>query len=175
MLVIRRHLRNIRNWPRSFSAMKTEKRPPGGVSDMEVLKDLRSLLSSNKIPSPEPCHQDKEDATQYRELVREQQKEIEQLKEEKADLRKLGSGIAAAASQGKDEEIVSLEERKLAEALAEAEAVLRLKTEDILRRMAQAVESMGSIDMGTELRKTASSLERAECFAYFLEVFLREE
>lgn len=157
--------------------MKTEKRLTGSVSDMEVLKDLRSLVSSNKVPSPEHCHPDKEDAAQYRELVRKQQEEIEQLKGDKADLlHRLGSRAAPVVASH-DEEIVSLEERKekLTESLAEAEAVLSLKTEDILRRMAQAVESMGSMDMGMELRKTASSLEKAECFAYFLDVFLREE
>ncbi len=157
--------------------MKTEKRLTGSVSDMEVLKDLRSLVSSNKVPSPEHCHPDKEDVARYRELVRKQQEEIEQLKGDKADLlHKLGSRAAPVVASH-DEEIVSLEERKekLTESLAEAEAVLSLKTEDILRRMAQAVESMGSMDMGMELRKTASSLEKAECFAYFLDVFLREE
>lgn len=159
--------------------MKTEKRLAGSVSDMEVLKDLRSLISSNKVPSPEPCHPDKEDAAKYRELVRKQQEEIEQLKRDKEELlQKLDSCVVPTAPirQVGDEEIVSLEERKdkLTESLTEAEDVLKLKTEDILRRMAQAVESMGSMDMGMELRKTASSLEKAECFAYFLDVFLSE-
>jgi uncharacterized protein YeaO (DUF488 family) len=179
MLAIHRHLRNIRSWLRSFSSMKTEKRPPGGVSDMDVLKDLRSLISPDKAPSPEPRRPGEEEAVKYRELVREQQEEIEQLKREKeALLRKLDSRtVSAAAGQGKDEETVSLEERKrkLTEALAEAEDVLRLRTEDILRKMAQAMVSMGSMDMGMELYRTASSLEKAECFACFLEVFLREE
>ena len=158
--------------------MKPKRKSPKSVSEMEVLKDLRALFSSGEAKShPQPVD---EEVGKHGDLLEKLRKEIEKLRTEKEELvQRLGSLEAARGKGNKaspSQELVTLKDRKsqLMEAAAEVEEHLQLSTKDLLKKLASAVDSMGSAEMGMELRRAANSLESAEYFAHFLRVLLRE-
>jgi predicted nucleic acid-binding Zn-ribbon protein len=167
--------------------VKPEK-PKRTISEMDVLKDIRGLLST----SPERKAREEagveaadlkaelaryeDELKKLRELVQRQQEELESLKLEKEELLRLTQRPAPASSDaGKLEaEIAALEARKaeLSAALAEIEGLLELKLKELLKRIARVCQEAGEQGLALEFRRAATRLDDAESFAHFLRLLL---
>ncbi|MDP2730413.1 MAG: hypothetical protein Q8O55_08015 [Dehalococcoidales bacterium] len=174
------------------------KKPDRSVSNMDVLKDIRGLLSVTR---------EREDATAdgvrgesgleaetarleaqirgYKELVQKQQEELHRVESEKeefaARLKVLGSGkdkliSPASKSAALGEEAAQLEARiaELSSALSQVDDLLKLRTQDLLKRIARLFQEAGQSDVAIEFRKGAGELEDVENFAHFLRVLLEQ-
>ncbi|MBM4401260.1 MAG: hypothetical protein FJ045_04845 [Crenarchaeota archaeon] len=177
--------------------MKARK-PERGVSDMDVLKDIRSLLSvtqeregSAKARSKEERNVEaeairlREQVRYYAELVKKQQEELEKLTSEReklaAELNLLHSGTDKTLSlvTGVEElrqEIDQLEARKngLSLILSQIDDLLQLKVKELSRRIVRFYQEAGQEGVALEFRKAASELEVTETFAYFLRALMKE-
>jgi len=174
------------------------KKPDRSVSNMDVLKDIRGLLSVTR---------EREDATAdgvrgesgleaetarleaqircYKELVQKQQEELHRVESEKeefaAKLKVLGSGkdkliSPASKSAALGEEAAQLEARiaELSSALSQIDGLLKLRVQELLKRIARLFQEAGQGEVAIEFRKAASELEVAENFARFLQVLLEQ-
>jgi predicted RNase H-like nuclease (RuvC/YqgF family) len=152
------------------------------VANMEVLKDIRGLLSTaqeKEISQETEIAQYKAEIKRYEELVQRQQEELERLRGENTELAaKLNllhsikaqeTPLQSRKSDKLNQEIARLEEKK-----SEIERMLQLKLGELLRRIAKTYQMSGEGDLAIEFQKTADSLETAEDFAHFLQVLLRE-
>jgi chromosome segregation ATPase len=174
-------------------------KPERNVAGMNVLKDIRGLLSleqERKIPAgvgPEEKPNSKDEIARYeaeikkyKELVQEQQEELERLKEEKE---KLVDNLALLRSNREEilhpanpeagelaEEIAQLELKKseLSLALSEVMDLLQLKLKDLLKRIARIYDEAGDRNLSIEFRKGADNLENTENLAHFLQILLEE-
>jgi DNA repair exonuclease SbcCD ATPase subunit len=177
--------------------MKLEK-PNRSVSNMDVLKDIRGLLSVTR---------EREDATadgvsgkssleveitrleaqikDYKELVQKQQEELRRVESEKeefaAKLKAPGSGndkliSPASKSAALGEEAAQLEARiaELSLALSQIEDLLKLRVQELLQKIARLFQEAGQGEVTIEFRKAASELETVENFAHFLRVLLEQ-
>ncbi|MDD5094289.1 MAG: hypothetical protein PHV74_07925 [Dehalococcoidia bacterium] len=172
------------------------KKPDRSVSDMDVLKDIRGLLSVT---------QEREDTmtdgargesrlesekarlevqiSGYKELVQKLQEELHRVEREReefaAKLKLLGFGkdkliSPASKSVALGEEVAQLEARiaELSSALSEIDGLLKLRAQDLLKRIARLFQEAGQGEAAIEFRKAASELEDVENFAHFLRVLL---
>ena len=168
------------------------------VSDMDVLKDIRGLLSVTR---------EQEDATadvvidesgleseisrlqaqirNYQELVQKQQEELHRVESEKeefaAKLNALGSDYnklvsPVSKSTVPSEEAAQLEARidELSLALSQIDELLKFKTRELCRKIARIFQETGRGEVAIEFRKAASELEGVENFAHFLQVLLEK-
>ncbi len=168
------------------------------VAGMQVLSDIRGLISGTPskprpaeapkqkkaTPDPRVARLESEIAT-YREQVQKQQAELDRLKAERDAL---AARLAAAppvvekrtapsaGSQRTSDEIAGLEERKaeLTAALSDVEALLEVKTQDLLRRLANIFEEAGQSDFAQEIRRGRNGLQNPENLGSFLRAFLRQ-
>ena len=177
--------------------MKSEK-PKRNVADMDVLKDIRGLLSTTQERNPPreaglkeeadlkaEIAQYKEEIGRLRELAQNQQGELKKLRRENEELvansNLLRSGeVDVPISPGTkveelNRQISQLEARKseLSSALSEVEGLLQLKLEELLKRIARVYQETGESGAATEFRRAADHL-RVEDFAYFLRALLGE-
>jgi chromosome segregation ATPase len=174
------------------------KKPDRSVSNMDVLKDIRGLLSVT---------QEREDGTavevrgegcleveiakleaqirHYKELVKKQQEELHRVESEKeelaAKLKVLGSGknnliSPTSKSVSLGEEAAQLEARiaELSSALSQIDGLLKLRVQELLKRIARLFQEAGQGEVAIEFRKAASELEVVENFAHFLRVLLEQ-
>jgi len=170
------------------------RKPDRSVSKMDVLKDIRGLLSTT---------QDREDSAQarldeegglradtarleeevrrYKELVQKQREELDKLKGENkelaARLNVLCSGKDKPMSPGAQklgEEIAQLETRKdqLSSILSQVDGLLQLKAKELLKRIARLYEEAGQSEIAIEFRREADEMEVAENFAHFVRALL---
>jgi len=172
--------------------MKSEK-PKKSVADMNVLKDLRELISTVQGAKPlketQLLEEEKVDleakVAQYKAELERMEKEIERLRREKEEM---ATELNLLRSQKSEEvtpsdlelerlsrEVSRLESQKSALSLAigEAEELLKIKLGELLRRVAMACETSGLIDAGIQFRKMAHHLESSEELASFLRILLR--
>jgi DNA repair ATPase RecN len=172
--------------------MKPEK-PKKSVADMNVLKDLRELISTVQGAKPlketQLLEEEKVDleakVAQYKAELERMEKEIERLRREKEEM---ATELNLLRSQKSEEvtpsdlelerlsrEVSRLESQKSALSLAigEAEELLKIKLGELLRRVAMACETSGLIDAGIQFRKMAHHLESSEELASFLRILLR--
>jgi len=153
------------------------KKPDRSVSNMEVLKDIRGLLSLT---------QEREDATtdeirgdskngldaeiarleaqikDYKELVQKQQEELNKLPSPDSKPMVL------------DEETAQLEARiaELSSALSQIDSLLKLRSQELLKKIARLFQEAGQGEVAIEFNRAAGGLEVAENFAHFLRVLL---
>ena len=181
---------------KSDGAEKPDK--PRSVAGMQVLSDIRGLISgtrdtaksaagateSKDASSAQIARLQKEVAS-WRELAQKQQAELDRLNSERDAL----TARLAAAAPGKDkagrpdradqrlsDEVSDLEQRKavLSSALSDVEGLLEIKTQDLLRRLANLYEEAGQSDFAQELRRGRNGLQDPDNMASFLRAFLRE-
>lgn len=180
--------------------MKADKpdRPSRNVAGMQVLSDIRGLLSETRVevkpveaPMAKKAGPDvtiarlQKEIASYKEQARKQQAELDRLKTERDAL----AARLNAAAPGKDtvhqpaqagqrlgDEVSDLERRKeeLSSALAEIEGMLQVKTQDLLRRLANLYEDAGQSEFAQELRRGRNGLQNPENLASFLRAFLRQ-
>lgn len=174
------------------------KKPDRSVSNMDVLKDIRGLLSVTR---------EREDTTTdgvrgessleaemarlesqiryYKEMVQKQQEELHRVESEKeefaAKLKVLGSGkdkliSPASKSLALVEGVAQLEVRiaELSSALSQIDGLLKLRVQELLNRIARLFQEAGQGEVAIEFRKVASELEVVENFAHFLRVLLEQ-
>jgi len=178
--------------------MKSE-RPKRSVADMDVLQDIRGLLSTAQKgkPSIEPELREKarldaeiaryeEELERYRGLVQKQQEEMERLRKENeqlvTNLSLLHSNKAEvppspnAEAEALNREIAELKAQKyeLSSGLCELEELLQLKLRELLKRIASVLQEIGAGEVAIEFRRAMDSLEDVENCAYFLRELLKE-
>jgi len=174
-------------------------KPGKNVAGMDVLKDIRGLLSSNQERKPSAgvdpgegadskteAARYKEEINSYREQLQKQQEELERLTGENRELvhnlELLRSGkeeTPCSASANKKElarDIAQLEIQKseLDRALSDVMELLQVKLKELLKRIALIFQEAGEGSMAIEFRKGADSLENAENMARFLQILLNE-
>lgn len=135
------------------------------MSDMEVLKDLKQLISTPK-ETPE--------VEQLKKRIRELESEREELRakcrELEEEVARLQERVASREEEIKNLkpsgpepgcEVVSLENRRseLSSAISEAEELLRMKLGQLLQRVALAFQTEGFGEMSALFKKGARSLE----------------
>ncbi|MFH0769447.1 MAG: hypothetical protein V1932_07810 [Chloroflexota bacterium] len=170
------------------------KKPDRSVSNMDVLKDIRGLLSatqeredSAKVRSSDKGNLKAETAElekqirYYKNLVQKQQDELHKLENEKkelsAKLNTLHSGQDKPTSPGTEklrEEINQLEARKeeLSSALSQIDGLLKFRAQELLKRIARLFEEAGQGEIALEFRRAGNELENVENFAHFLRALL---
>jgi len=174
------------------------RKPDRSVSKMDVLKDIRGLLSTTqeREDSAKAQLRDEgglkietawleEEVRRYKELVQKQQDELHRLESEKkelaAKLNMLCSGkdkpmSPAPRAEELCEEIAQLEARKaeLSSALSQVDGLLQLRVKELLKRIARLYQEAGQGDIAIEFRRAADELEVAENFAHFLRALLNQ-
>ena len=173
------------------------RKPDRSVSKMDVLKDIRGLLSTT---------QEREDSTEarlrdegglkaetarleeqircYKGLVQKQQDELHRLESEKkelaAKLNMLFSGqdkpmSPAPRAEELCEEIAQLEARKdeLSLALSQVDGLLQIKVKELLKRIARLYQEAGDGEIAMEFRRAGDELEVVENFAHFVRALLK--
>ena len=174
--------------------MKPQK-PDRSVSKMDVLKDIRGLLSTTqeREASAEARLRDEgglkietawleEEVRRYKELVQKQQDELHRLESEKkelaAKLNMLCSGQDKPMSPRAEElcgEIAQLESRKAEQssALSQVDGLLQLKVKELLKRIARLYQEAGDGEIAMEFRRAGDELEVVENFAHFVRALLK--
>ena len=174
------------------------KKPERSVSDMDVLKDIRGLLSTVQERKDSAEAQSKERAgltaeiarleeevEHHKELVEKRQQDLERLRRENKELTAKLNALcsrqdkfvsAPAKVKELNEGIAQLEARQaeLSSALSQVDGLLQLKLEELLKRIARVYQEAGDSGIAMEFRKGAEQLEAAENLAYFLRALLRE-
>ena len=172
------------------------KKPDRSVSKMDVLKDIRGLLSTTqeREDSAQARLRDEDDLKAeraeleeqircYKELVQKQQEELHRLESEKKELtakwNMLCSGQDKTMSPRAEElceEIAQLEARKaeLSSALSQVDGLLQLKVKELLKRIARLYQEAGQSEIAIEFRRAGDELEDVENFAYFLRALLEQ-
>ena len=173
------------------------KKSDRSVSNMDVLKDIRGLLSVTREREEDAAADgvrgesslEAETANleaqirYYQELVQKQQEELRRVESEReefaaklkvlgSDKNKLISSTSKPTAPG--EEAAQLEARiaELSSALSQIDGLLKLKAQELLKRIARLFQEAGQGEVAIEFRKAASELEVAENFAHFLRVLL---
>jgi len=178
--------------------MKSEKTKKT-VADMGVLKDIRGLLSTTqdrKTSANAELTREadlgaeivacKEEIERYKQLTVRLEQNQERLRREneglRADLEMLRSRrdeapvSATASSEGLKQEIVDLEGRRLelASTLSKVEDVLRLRLQELLKRIERVHQEIGASGLAVEFRRTADQIQNAETFAQFVRGLIGE-
>jgi chromosome segregation ATPase len=172
------------------------RKPDRSVSKMDVLKDIRGLLSTTqeREDSAEARLRDEgglkaetarleEQIRFYKELVQKQQDELHRLENEKKELADKLSILCSGQdktmpprAEELSEEIAQLEARRaeLSSALSQVDGLLQLKVKDLLKRIARLYQEVGRGEIAIEFRRTGDELEDVENFAYFLRALLEQ-
>ena len=178
--------------------MKSEK-PKRSIANMDVLKDIRGLLSTaqeGKSSIEADLREEtelkaeiarcREELERYRGLAQKQQEDLERLRTKNEELAanlnlfRFGKDEVPSSPNAKVEalnrEIAQLEARKceLASALSEVEVSLQFKLKELLERIARVHQEIGRGEVAIEFRKAGDCLESAENLAYFLRALLNE-
>jgi len=172
------------------------KKPDKSVSDMDVLKDIRGLLSVTQEREDKTADRGRDESgleidavkfevqiRQHKELVQKLQEELHRVENEKeelaAKLKVLDSGnnklmSAASKSTALGEETAQLEARiaELSSVLSQVDGLLKLRVQELSKRIARLFQEAGQGGVAIEFRKAASELEIVENFARFLQILL---
>ena len=151
--------------------------PDRNVSNMDVLKDIRGLLSattgreeSPKPPLANPAGASPETAA----LIKQQQEEITRLKNEnKALLAKLDS-VVSCKDKPLDMAQIEASKAELELALSRVEELVKLKSQELMRRIGRIYQEAGQGEIALEFKKAGNSLEVTENFAHFVRALMGE-
>ena len=172
------------------------KKPDKNIAGMDVLNDIRGLLSvtQEKANTPEPAANSetrlaeeitglKAQIKSYEELVQRQKGELRNMENENkalsTKLTALESGkakiVSPASTANKTEDDTAQVEARMAElstALSKMGELTRLKSQELLRRIGRLFQESGQGEVTLEFRKGASGLDVAENFAHFIRALL---
>ena len=172
------------------------KKPDKSVSDMDVLKDIRGLLSVTQEREDKTADRGRDESgleidavkfevqiRQHKELVQKLQEELRRMENEKeefaAKLKVLDPGnnklmSAASKSTALSEETAQLEARiaELSSVLSQVDGLLKLRVQELSKKIARLFQEAGQGGVAIEFRKAASELEIVENFARFLQILL---
>lgn len=172
------------------------KKSDKGVSDMDVLKDIRGLLSVTREQEDAPAVRVKDtgesepeiiklknQVEDCRETIQKQQEELSLIKREKeelvAKLKELSPGNNNAASStantgALNEEAFQLEARiaELSTTLNQVDELLNIRAQELSRKIARIFQEAGQGEISLEFRKATNALESVENYTHFLEVLL---
>lgn len=164
-------------------------KPDRSISKMDVLKDIRGLLSvtQEQEDSAEARLRDEghlePEIVRLEEQVQNQQDELQRLGNEKKELTArinlLCSSQDKPMSPGSGElveNIAQLEAKKaeLSSALSQIDGLLQLKAKELLKRIARLFQEAGQDGIAIEFRRAGDELENIESFAYFLRALLNQ-
>jgi hypothetical protein len=167
------------------------------VSNMDVLKDIRGLLSVTREREDVTADGVRDESSleteiarlevqirYYKELVQKQQEELHRVESEKeefaAKLKILDSCkdklIAPASKSAAPSEEAQLEARiaGLSSALSQIDGLLKLRVQELSKKIARLFQEAGQGEVAMEFRKAASELEAVENFAHFLQALLEQ-
>jgi len=145
------------------------------VSNMEVLKDIRGLLSVTREREDTAADAAKVESgleaeiaglesqiRSYKELVQKQQEELEKLKSPASDF------------LHQDDEAAQLEVKitDMSSSLSQIDDLLKLRSQELLKRIARIFQEAGQGEVAIEFNRAASGLEVAENFARFVRVLI---
>ena len=174
------------------------KGPDRSVSSMDVLKDIKGLLSTTQEGESSKKDQLRdegglkaeterleEEVRRYKELIQKQEEALYGLESEKKELATRlsmlcsGKDKSMSATPGAEElceEIAQLEARKaeLSSALSQIDGLLQLKVKELLKRIARLYQEAGQSEIAMEFRRVGDELEVFDNFAYFLRALLRQ-
>lgn len=177
--------------------MKPQK-PDRSVSSMDVLKDIRGLLSTTRdragateAPSRDEGVLEAETAGLkkqlgcYEGLLQEQREKLRRLESENTELTARLNELRSDKDKPMSpvpgpevlrEELAQLEARKaeLSSLLSRVDGLLQLKAKELLKRVARLYQEAGQGDVAIEFRKAADELEHVETFAYFVQSLLEQ-
>ena len=170
------------------------RKPDRSISNMDVLKDIRGLLSTTQeregstgtgLRAEDGLRTKtvwlEEEVRRYKELVQKQQEELHRLESENKELaakmNMLCSGKHKSMSPGAEKlggEIAQLESRKaeLSSALSQVDGLLQLKVKELLKRIARLYQEAGQGEIAIEFRRAGDELEDVENFAHFVRALL---
>ena len=174
------------------------KKPERSVSNMDVLKDIRGLLSVTRERQEVTADGVRDESSleaetarleaqirYYKELVQKQREELHRVESEKeefaAKLKVLDSGkdkliAQSSKSAALGEEAAQLEARiaELSSALSQIDGLLKLRVQELSKKIARLFQEAGQGEVAIEFRKAASELEVVENFAHFLRALLEQ-
>ncbi len=170
------------------------KKPDRSVSEMDVLKDIRGLLSTTRGREDiiEARLEDEaglraeiarfeEEISRYKELVRKQQEELDRARGENKEitarlnaLRPVKDKPVSPEAEKLSGEIAQLEARKaeLSLVLSQVDGLLQLKAKELLKRIGRLYQEAGDGEMAFEFRRAGDDLETVENFAHFVRALL---
>ena len=171
------------------------KEPDRSVSKMDVLKDIRGLLSTTQERgglTEAPLRDEgslrtettrlEEEVRHYKELIQKQQEELHRLKGENKELATRLSMLCSNKDKPMSpraeelyEEVTQLEARKaeLSSALSQVDGLLQLKVKELLKRIARLYQEAGQGEIAIEFRRAGDEVEVVENFARFVLALLR--
>jgi predicted RNase H-like nuclease (RuvC/YqgF family) len=172
------------------------KKPDRSVSEMDVLKDIRGLLSITQ-----ERENDKVDGASgegglenetanleaqikyYKKLVQNLRQELNRVEKEKeelaAKLKMLGivkdnptSPVLKSTLLGEEAAQIEARITELSSTLSQIDGLLKLRVQELLKKIARLFQEAGQGDTAVEFRKAANELENVENFAHFLRVLI---
>ena len=172
------------------------KNPEKNIAGMDVLNDIRGLLSVTQEKANTPALATRGETSleeeitglrvqikSYEALAQRQKEELRILENENkalaAKLTASESGKAKIVSsvstiENHDEDTVQIEAKmaELSTALSKMDELTRLKSQELLRRIGRLFQESGQGEVTLEFRKGASGLDVAENFAHFIRALL---
>ena len=170
------------------------KKPDRSVSEMDVLKDIRGLLSTTRGQEDltearledegglrAEIARSEEEVRRYKELVQKQQEELDRAKSENKELtarlnmlRPVKDKPISPEAEKLGGEIAQLEARKaeLSSVLSQVDGLLQLKVKELLKRIGRLYQEAGDGEMAFEFRRAGDDLEIVENFAHFVRALL---
>jgi hypothetical protein len=166
------------------------------VSDMDVLQDIRGLLSvTHERENVKAVGVNSENSLEaemtvlkaqiksYQELVQKQKEEILRVETEKEALivkltafefgkDKIMPASSTSIKLGEDAAQIESRIEELSSALSKMDELTRLKSQEVLRKIGRLFQESGQGEVAIEFRKGASELEVADNFAHFLRALL---
>ena len=175
----------------------TAQKPDKSVAGMDVLNDIRGLLSNTKESASGQANAANQpnlsaeisrlhaEIASYKAFVQKQNEELDELKSRRnaqavEPVRTVENSVrtkdAAGVGEELGEEIALLEQRKaeLSSALSDIEGLLQLKTKDLLRQIARVYDEAGQSDIALEFRRAGNQLQDTDKFASFLRALLND-
>lgn len=147
--------------------------PDRSVSNMDVLKDIRGLLSATPGREDAPKPQ-LEDSSATAALVKKQQEEIARLRSENKELLAKLDSFVSCKDRPMDMAQIEAEKAEMSLALSQVEELVKLKSQELMRRIARIYQEAGQGEIALEFKKADESLEVTENFAHFVRALMGE-
>ncbi len=138
---------------------------------MDVLKDIRGLLSAT------PGREDSlkpQDSSETAALIKQLQGELARLKSENKELIAKLDSFVSCKDKPVDMAQIEAEKAEMALALSQVEELVKLKTQELLRRIARIYQEAGQGEIALEFKKAGNGLEDTENFAHFVRALMGE-
>src|SRR3989338_1639864 len=148
--------------------------PDRNVSNMDVLKDIRGLLSATPGREEPQLKDAGASSSETAALVKKQQEEMVRLKNENKELLAKLDSFVSCKDKPVDMAQIEAEKAELSLALSQVEELLKLKSQELLRRIARIYQEAGQGEIALEFKRAGESLEAAENFGRFVRALTGE-